>query len=301
MDLTQSKIKIIILFFLTLTIKVNAQEKVLKDFDFKNHDYSFYIIYQYNDFRFEDSLPSIKPFIISDKEKLQQLKNDWIAKKEVDGMLLCGYDYKIYIVEHDSLIGHLNVNTDCGQVMAYGIGTSYDFEPYNHFKDLISDSEAFDTVLRADTITEARILYNKIKTTDSIYYPNSEFQEWIDFDGQFYFYVREKDTINGLKKFSEIEKDIYAMFPDKQIHVDFWGFSRDEYDGYLLCDSLFFMDLKENIPNWDDFKFIIPKQSKWEAWYQISSKESFSAYIISDSKKRIDKMIKTAGNNVYKK
>jgi hypothetical protein len=285
-----------ILFF-GLTLNLFGQDKVLKDFDFDTHEYKFFFFYQDNEIRYEDSLPLIKPFVISDKSKLTDLKNDWIATNEVEGMLWCGYDYVIYVIENDTIIGHLNVNTQCGQVMVYGIGTSYDFKEYNPFEKLVGDADIYDTVLRADTITDARELYNKILISDSIYYPSVNSQEHLDFNGQFYFYVYKKDTVNGIMHFKDVEKEIYKRFPNDNILVDFWGFDSKRYDGYILCDSTFFWSVKNDIPIWDNFKFRVPDRSKWEPWAEINSKKTFSAFIFTDNKKKLSELIKnTAGN-----
>ena len=285
------------ILFLLLTLNLLGQDKVLKDFDLESHDYKFFFFYQENDKRFEDTLPLIKPFVISDKYKLTEIKNDWIATNEVEEMLWCGYDYVIYVVENDTIIGHLNVNTHCGQVIAYGIGTSYDFNEYNPFEKLIGDAVVYDTVLHADTITEARKLYDKILISDSIYFPLVKSQKHLDFDGQFYFYVYEKDTINGIMNFKDIEKEIYKRFSNDNILVDFWGFGGKRYDGYLLCDSSFFHELKSDIPKWDNFYLRVPERSKWESWSMVNSKKRFSAFIFTDNKKKLRELIEnTAGN-----
>lgn len=282
---------------LLFTFNLSGQDKVLKDFDFEAHDYKFFFFYQENDIRHEDSLPLIKPFVISDKQKLTDLKNDWIATNEVKGMLWCGYDYVIYVIENDTIIGHLNVNTHCGQVMAYGIGTSYDFKEHNPFEKLIGDAVVYDTVLRADTITKARKLFKDILVTDNIYYPSVNTQEHLAFDGQFYFYVHERDTINGIINYKDIENEIYKRYSNEHILVDFWGFGGKRYDGYILCDSSFFRKLKSDIPIWDNFKFKVPERSKWKSWAEDKSKKTFSAFIFTDNKKKLDELIKnTAGN-----
>lgn len=77
---------------------------------------------------------------------------------EANRVLACGYDYIIYIAEGDSLLGRLDVNTKCAQVIAYGVGTSFDCKPGDPFKSIIPDAAVYDTTLRSDTITRSRAL-----------------------------------------------------------------------------------------------------------------------------------------------
>jgi hypothetical protein len=291
------RIILVVLGFLPLT-KLRAQDQVLEDFDFLNVDYKFYFFHYLNGLYDDDDAEKIiEPFMIEDKSKLLDLKEKWIATNEVEGMLLCGYDYVIYIVLKDSIIGHLNVNTECGQVIAHGIGTSYDFVKGNPFENIVGDKKVFEAKLRADTITESRKLFKKIINSNHVYFPEANKQEWLNYDGRFYFYTYVKDTVSGLKSLKEVANDIYNKFRNDKILIDFWGFSRNRYDGYILCDSVFYKKINLDMPIWENFHFRMNKMSVWKPWHAIASKKKFSARVFSEDKNKLNELIKTAGNN----
>jgi len=296
------KIKSVILLFLLLIKCIYSQDKVLKDFDFENHDYRFYIIYNIYDFEYVDSITRSKSFMINDKQKLKRLKNDWIATHKLESYLKCSYDYYVEIFENDSIIGDLTINTECGQVIAHGIGTSYDFTPgENPFEKLIGDAKIYDTILQANTYTKAINLHNLIIKSDSIFYPAASNQKWLNYNGRFDFNIKKKYGLNSLKKSNEIKRDIYASFPNSKIYIDFWSYSKSERNGYIYCDSSFFEKIKKIKPNWSDFNFYIPEYSNWKTWQQYTDKYPFSAYIYATNKCEFDKLIEKVRKKGYLK
>ncbi len=270
-----------------------SQTKILKSFDFDKHDYRFYFIYQYNDMRLEDSLEVISHFMINDKTELKKLQESWISTTEVEGILDCGYDWEIYVVENEKIVSNLNVNTDCGQVITYGIGESYNFKG-NPFLSLKRDKLVNAYYIETDTITKTRELYSQIVNTDSVYYPSEQYESWMKYNGQFHFIITAKDTKNGLRLAKNIKKDIYKKHPSGNFEIDFWGYNKFRLDGYIYCDSSVVEKFSSDSLSWGDFNFYFGKTG-WEPWSK-TAKEYFSAFIFSDNIVKLDKIIKTAGN-----
>ncbi|NJM80483.1 MAG: hypothetical protein HC854_14270 [Flavobacterium sp.] len=88
----------------------------------------------------------------------------------------------------------------CGHINASGKGTSFDFTPYNPFENLIKDSEVYSAFFSSDSIKNSRELYILLKNQENIYCRSIKYDNWVNYDGQFYFNIYSKDEIIGLKK-----------------------------------------------------------------------------------------------------
>lgn len=273
-----------LLILFLFPILIFSQVKVLDNIDFLNNDYKLIFIQQREDSAHLVSEP-LKSFLISDKQKLIELQNTWIGE-ETDDILLCGYDYYIYIIDTDSIIGKLNVNISCGQVVAYGIGKSYNFID-NPFKDLKKDKQIFKKYLIADTITKARKLYDKIIASRGVYYPDKEYNQWVNHEGKAYISIKAKgDT---LKSHTEIRKDFDNKYSTLHQYIDFWGFSKNEYSGWIYCNEHFFQTLIQDNFEWSDYKVFI-KENSWETW--AKSNKKYGAFIFSEEEDLLNNLKK---------
>lgn len=273
-----------------------SQHKVLKDFDFQNKNYCFYFYESYNGQKNKKADELRKPFTISDKNKLENLKNNWVANSEAVEELLCGYDYKIYIVENDSIVGSLSVNTECGHVNASGIGTSFDFTPCNPFENLIKDSDIYSAVFSSDSIPKSRELYSLLRNQKNVYYRSVNYDKWVNYDGQFYYIVEPKEENSELKNRKEIIKDIYDRFNNTNILINYSSISKTSLSGYFYCSNSFYNELKNNIPLWDDFKFKISATGAWEPWSKVYNKKVYSAIIFTNNEDKLNELIIKAKN-----
>ena len=273
-----------LLLLLFFPILIFSQVKVLDNIDFLNNDYKLVFIQQREDSAHLVSEP-LKSFLISDKQKLIELQNTWIGE-ETDDILLCGYDYYIYIIDKDSIVGKLNVNISCGQVVAYGIGKSCNFND-NPFKDLKKDKQIFTKYLIADTITEARKLNDKIIASQGVYYINKEYNQWVNYEGKAYINIKAKG--DSLKSQTEIKKDFDNKYSTLHQYIDFWGFSKEEYSGWIYCSEHFFQTLIQDNFEWSDYKVFI-KENSWETW--AKSNKKYGAFIFSEEEDLLNNLKK---------
>jgi hypothetical protein len=272
------------IIFIIFPVLIFSQVKVLENIDFLNNDYKLIFIQQREDGALLVSEPS-KSFLISNKKKLIELQNTWIGE-ETEDILLCGYDYYIYIVDKDSILGKLNVNISCGQVVAYGIGKTCNFN-VNPFKDLKKDKKIFMKYLIADTVTKARKLYDKIITSRGIYYPDKKYSQWINYEGKAYISIKAKG--NTLKSHTEIRKDFDKKYSIVNQYIDFWGFSKEEYSGWIYCSEDFLKKIIQEGFEWSDYNVFI-KENSWETWEKNGKK--FGAFIFSEKAELFDNLKK---------
>ena len=278
----QDTMRALLFFLIICPILSFSQIKVLGDIDFLTNDYKLVFIYQRgNDTEYLVS-DSIKNFIISDKQKLIELQNTWIAYQEADVIEECGYDYYIYIIDNDSILGNLSVNISCGQLIASGKRKSYDFTG-NPFKNLIIDKKIYTQILSSDTITKARKLYDKIISTKGVYFPDKNYNDWLNYDGQAYISVSAKN--DTLKKYYEIKVDFDQKYGVNNQFVDFSGFSYKSYSGRIFCSQSFFEELINNKFEWTDFNVFIEENS-WDSWAKL--KKQFFAFVFSEDERILD-------------
>ena len=90
------RILIILIFFPNF---ITSQVKVLSDINFLANDYKLVFNYERRAYDTINLISnSFKDFVISDKEQLIELQNNWIATEETDELMECGYDYSIYLI-----------------------------------------------------------------------------------------------------------------------------------------------------------------------------------------------------------
>ena len=263
-----------------------SQVKVLSDIDFLKNEYKLVFTYE----RAYDTINLIshkfKDFVISDKKQLVELQNNWIVTQETDEMLECGYDYSIYLINKDSILGKMYVNISCEFAFANGIGKTCVFEG-NPFKNLHVEKPIFKKCFSINSIEEARKMDNKINSTNGVYYPLKKLNNWIHFEGKAYIDIKTKN--DSLKSCQKITNDFDEKFGKLNQYIDFRRFSKDNYSGWIYCNKTIFDELISNKSKWADFEFKIEDDS-WESF--TNKKIDFIVCLFSESKKKLDRLIK---------
>ena len=275
------RILLILIFFPNF---ITSQVKVLSDINFLANDYKLVFNYERRAYDTINLISnSFKDFVISDKEQLIELQNNWIATEETDELMECGYDYSIYVINKDSILGQLHVNISCGFIFASGIGKSCIFEG-NPFKNLKVDKPVYRKCFSANSIEEARKIHHKIITTKGVYYPEKRFNDWIDYEGKAYISVTPKN--DSLKNHQNIINDFDEKYGKSNQYIDFSGFSKENYSGWIYCNKTIFDELIFNNLHWTDFNVNI-KENSWESF--SNQKIDFVTCVFSESKKKLDK------------
>lgn len=276
------RILLILIFFPNF---ITSQVKVLSDINFLANDYKLVFNYERRAYDTINLISnSFKDFVISDKEQLIELQNNWIATEETDELMECGYDYSIYLINKDSIIGKMYVNISCGFVFASGIGKTCIFEG-NPFKKLNVDKPIFKKCFSTNSIEEAKKMHNKINSTHGVYYPEKNLNNWIDFEGKAYISILTKN--DSLKDSQNITYDFDKKFGKSNQYIDFSSFSKDNYSGWIYCNKSLYDELVSNKSYWLDFNI------KIDSWESLScKKETFITCIFSESRKKLDKLIK---------
>ena len=276
--------KRILLILMFLPILSFSQVKVLSDIDFSTNEYKLVFTYE----RAYDTINLIshtfKDFVISDKKQLNELQNNWIVNKETDEIMECGYDYSIYVINKDSILGKMYVNVSCGYVFASGIGKSCIFEG-NPFKNLKVDKPVYRKCFSIDSTEEARRMHQNIISTKGVYYPEKTLNNWINFEGKSYISIKPKS--DSLKSHLEVINDFDKKFGKLNQDFKFSGFNKKNYSGWIYCNKTIFDELISSKSEWADFEVKIEDDS-WESF--ASQKIDFIVCVFSDSKKKIKRI-----------
>jgi hypothetical protein len=279
----QNIMKRILLLLIFFPILSFSQVKVLSDIDFSKNEYKLVFTYE-RAYTINLISHTYKDFVISDKKQLIELQNNWIVNKETDEIMECGYDYSIYVINKDSILGKMYVNISCGFVFASGIGKSCIFEG-NPFKNLKVDKPIYRNCFSTNSIIEARKIHNKIITTKGVYYPEKNFNNWLNFEGKSYISVNSKN--DSLKSHRDIINDFNKKFGKLNQYIEFSGFSKKNYSGWIYCNKTLCDELISSKSEWSDFNVNI-KENSWESLaYQ---KINFIACIFSESQKKLDNL-----------
>lgn len=263
-----------------------SQVKVLSDIDFSKNEYKLVFTHE----RAYDTINQIshtfKDFVISDKKELIELQNNWIVTEETDELMECGYDYSIYLIDKDSILGKMYVNINCGFVFANGIGKTCIFEG-NPFKNLHVEKPIFKKCFSTNSIEEARKIDNKINSTKGVYYPLKKLNNWIHFEGNAYIDIKTKN--DSLKSCQKITNDFDKKYGKINQYIDFSGFSKENYSGWIYCNKTIFDELISSKLKWADFEVKIEDDS-WVSF--TNEKIDFIVCLFSESKKKLDRLIK---------
>lgn len=275
------RVLLILIFFPILS---SSQVKVLSDIDFSKNEYKLVFTFE----RAYDTINlishTIKDFVISDKKQLIELQNNWILTEETDELMECGYDYSIYMINKDSIIGTMYVNISCGFVFASGIGKTCIFEG-NPFKNLKVEKPIYRECFSTKSIEEARKIHHKIIAKQGVYYPEKKFNDWIDFEGEAYISITLKN--DTLKSHQDIINDFNQKFGKLNQYIDFRGFSKKNYIGSIYCNKTIFDELISNKSEWEDYDVNI-KIDSWNSF--TGQKIDFVVCVFSESNKKIKKI-----------
>lgn len=270
--------KVLAIIILTLySITSFSQIRVLENIDFSDNDFKLVFINQRGNESSQIFSDSIKNFMISNKEMLIELQKSWIGYTETDEILECGYDYIIYVLKKEKIVGQLNVNLNCGYVLALGIGKTCLFKN-NPFENLTIDKKIYTRSLLTNDVSKAKRLHNLLKTTKGIHYQNIKENIWLNYDGNAYIEIMAKN--NSLKKAYDIKSEFNDRYGNVNQHIDFWGFSEHNYSGNIYCNSSFYDKLTKEKFDWADYNVMFREKS-WKSWGEEN--KMFFAFIFSEN------------------
>lgn len=274
------RVLLILIFFPFLSL---SQVKVLGNIDFSKNEYKLVFTYE----RAYDTINLIshkfENFVISDKKQLVELQNNWIVTEETDEIMECGYDYSIYLINKDSILGKMYVNISCGFVLASGFGKSCIFDG-NPFKSLKVVKPIYRKCFSTNSIVEARKIHHKIIAKTGVYYLEKEFNDWINYEGKAYISLTPKN--DTLINHQHIINDFDKKYGKSNQYIDFSSFSNENYSGWIYCNKSLYDELFSNKSDWLDFNV------KLNSWESLSGqKETFITCVFSESKKKINSIM----------
>lgn len=270
--------KVLAIIILTLySITSFSQIRVLENIDFSDNDFKLVFVNQRGNESSQIFSDSIKNFMISNKEMLIELQKSWIGYTETDEILECGYDYIIYVLKKEKIIGQLNVNLNCGYVLALGTGKTCLFKN-NPFENLTIDKKIYTRSLLTNDISKAKRLHNLLITTKGIHYPNIKENIWVNYEGKAFIEIMAKN--NSLKKTYEIKSEFNDRYGILNQYIDFLGFSEQNYSGNIYCNSSFYDELNKEKFEWADYSVKFGEKS-WKSWKEVN--KMFFAFIFSEN------------------
>lgn len=256
-------IKYLPTYILLNVISITFGYSQIKILDFLNPDscdYKFYFQYVRDDENVNlDSFPN---FIIEDKERINELINNWTGKY-ADGMYMCWYDYFVYIVCNDEIIDLLQINYECKQVVTNKFIIDFDTTPFFN----LPNNKRFSTYnFGSRDIDEARNFVERAKERSGIFLPDFKRYHWLNYDGRFFMQVHIDSTMRDLRP-KDYERIIRDKYPRDSIIVDFWGFGGNTMEAYVYCDEDFYK------------RFNLYRKKEWK---KLDS--YFSVFIFGDPK-----------------
>lgn len=195
---------------------------------------------------FEYQIDSVSSFLISDQQQLQSLRSNWKGYP-TDEMLLCWYDYFIYVVQNNKITNELRVNLECGQVVTdFGI---FNFEG-NPFEQLHTKTPVWVMSSKHEQLEDGRNFINSLNLDIIL----TQFENWIKYDG--YFSVdRDYEGTGSIEDFVQLVRRTYPL---EEYYLKLSGVGPGTYTFNIYCDAAFYdlfeLDKKGNwhelTPNW---------------------------------------------------
>lgn len=196
-----------------------SQTKFLKQFNFDKGNYAIYLIdckeplsETVNADSFNDTIIDFRSddnFQVTDIKMLNQLKQEWVGKK-VNYMHNCWYDYFIYVTENDSIILKFDVNLECKEIIfkdaAYEIDPTIITKFLPEFKVLKKQNFVFEN------IDKGRDYWESILKNEKYVFKSLCKEDWLEFDGEFYFHYTEKSRLEVSKVLNKLNEQISLSY-----------------------------------------------------------------------------------------
>jgi hypothetical protein len=239
-----------------------GQQLILDSIDLNSGDYKFYFVEKRRGI--EEVVEPIKPvndiiseppfklqidstysFLIDNQQQLQRLKSNWEGTS-TDEMLLCWYDYFVYIVKNNDVKHELRVNLDCGQVVTnFGI---FNFKG-NPFEQLEERIPIWVVTSKHASLESGREFIKSLNET--IVLPKKDY--WFQFDGHFSVDQNYNDASTD-----EFEQLINETYDKTRYKLKLSGVGPSSFTFRVYSDSTFYADFKfgkkgkwyREKPNW---------------------------------------------------
>lgn len=174
------------------------------------------------------NIDSTKSFLIKDRSQLTNLKSTWEGT-ETNDMLMCWYDYFVYIVHNNKVKHQLRVNLECGQVVTdFGI---FDFQE-NPFEQLQNKVPIWVVSSEHKTLEEGRNFVTSLSPSIIL----TSYEYWFDYNGSFHLY-RDYEGKKEEKEFVEL---INQKYENEHYFMRLTGGGGGKISYTIYCDSLFY-------------------------------------------------------------
>ena len=248
----------ITVFLLILSSASFGQQLVLDSMNWNAGEYKFYFVEKRGieeeveplnpterripELPFQFQIDSTNSFLIADQQQLQNLKSNWEGVP-TDEMLLCWYDYFVYVVQNNIVKHELRVNLECGQVVTdFGI---FDFEG-NPFEQLQNKIPVWVMSSKHETVDSGREFIASLNPNIIL----TEKDEWFDFDG--HFWVDRQRSEGSIEEFEQLIHDTYKK---QDYKLSLSGFGPNSFTFTVYSDSTFHRNFEfEKKGKWYDEK-----------------------------------------------
>ena len=248
----------ITVFLFTLSFASNGQQLVLDSLNWNAGEYKFYFVEKRGieegveplnpseqkvikrPFQFQ--IDSTNSFLISDQQQIEDLKSIWKGTL-TDEMLLCWYDYFVYVVQNNIIKHELRVNLQCGQVVTdFGI---FDFKG-NPFEQLQNKIPVWVMSSKHETIRSGREFVTSLNPNIIL----TKRDEWFDYDG--HFWVDRKISDGSVDEFQQLIQNTYR---EEDYKIRLSGVGPGSFTFTVYSDSIFYHDFQfEKKGKWYDEK-----------------------------------------------
>lgn len=212
----------ILITLLLLCKSISAQDRVFPELDFDNNKYELYVFNSFNEI---PRRPDIK-FTISDPDTIRQLCNTWQGAA-TNQMLLCGYDYNIYIVSDNKIQGKVKYNSECNQAVSSQGVIDMEDNPFGR----TDRSQAFsEYTFEGRSREESRVFLNSVYGLEDVFVPLYYLYQWKDYDGYFMLTIEgDADKRENEHSFEAFDKKIHEHYPDDNFLIDLSYTSVEDY------------------------------------------------------------------------
>ena len=229
------------------------EKLIFNDYDFNSGDYELFGVY-WSDFERNSLADSIGNFSIKDTVLLNQLKTNWKLSPYPEKK--CGYDYKLYLTNGDSVVSTSFLNIHCESLLMDGVGYSFEREK---LVKLYGKTDSIETIRVVFYSQEMAVDYLKSMRDDpAIFVLDNGGYIWEKYIGFFETtYTNEKVT-SSIQALAEAKKEISEKYRTSDFQLESVGsnVSAGTYKIRVYCEAEFLEDFKL-YPIYKGYSYII--------------------------------------------